>query len=409
MSKYKILKKFKFFFVASWLLILPTCAGSSIFVPIPLTLDPLTLANPISLVASNSNQRLYLVNSNNKVLWEDASFIVLDISSPANPKPIAVISIANFSGQIILDEPRGYVYIPNRQSADQSDVVDQVLRINIDESSPGFLTVDLFDEAPNPFGAFYDGVSQLYVAASFEATQYNVNNFAGYTSVNLAVKTAQGRDIDAEETRELAISPSGNWLFVTNRIDNMLIVNINEFPAPTSPGKTDLGTEPVDFIVVGTSSTRGVTSDSSYVYLIDGSPSTFKVMSDASLLPVVGAPQEISTASLQVAAVPIGDDPSEVVLDTPNRRAYVTNTGSDDVSVIDLDLFVEISRISVSGNLPPNTPVGQSPFGLALANIGGTNYVYVANFDSNTVTVIDADALQVVSAFPTGPQPTPFD
>jgi len=384
------------------------CAGSDIFVPIPLTLSPLVLANPISMVASATNQRLYLVNSNNKVLWFDSSFIVLDISNPLNPQPIAVISIPNFSGQVILDEPRGFVYIPNRQSADQSDVVDQTLRINIDESSPGFLTVDLFDAAPNPFGAFYDGVSELYVAASFEATQYNVTSFTGYTSVNLAVKTAQGRDIDADQTRELAISPSGDWLFVTNRIDNMLIVNVNDFPAPTTTGKTDLGTEPVDFIVTGTASTRGITSDSNYLYLIDGSPSTFKVMSDAPLTPVTGAPQEISTASLQIAAVPIGSDPSEVVLDTVNRRAYVTNTGSDDVSVIDLDLFIEISRISVSGNLPANTPVGDSPFGLALVNVGGTNYLYVANFDSNNVTVIDADALQVRAAFPTGPSPTPF-
>jgi len=106
----------KTFLLAAALIFLGACAESTIFKPIPLTLSPVLLANPIALVASNTAQRLYVVNSNNQVLWLDASFIIMDISNPANPTAIAAISIPNFSGNIALDEARGFVYLPNRQS-----------------------------------------------------------------------------------------------------------------------------------------------------------------------------------------------------------------------------------------------------------------------------------------------------
>lgn len=382
------------------LLFLGACGEQTIFKPIPLSLNPLVLANPIAMIASNAAQRLYVVNSNNKVLWFDASFVILDISNPTNPNPLAVISIPNFSGNILLDEARGFVYLPNRQSDSEADLVDQVLRININESSPTYLQVDFFDSGSDPFGGFFDGVDSLFVAADSEALRYDVNNMLGFTKVDLAVKTAQGREIFAEDTRELALSPSGNNLFVTNRTDSMLILNVNEMTAPTVAGETDLGTEPVDYIVTGTNSTRGAARDSNFVYVVDGAPANLRILTDAGLAPVSGPPQEITTGSLQVAAIPIGNDPGEVIIDEPNARAYVTNTGDDSVSVIDLNLQAEITRITVDNNIPANLDPGDEPFPLAIANIGGGNFLYVGNFDSNNITVIDADALAVVFAFP---------
>ncbi|MCC7344094.1 MAG: hypothetical protein IT573_04085 [Deltaproteobacteria bacterium] len=394
------MRSLKKIFLAASLLFLGACGENSIFIPIPLTLNPLVLANPIAMVASNAAQRLYVVNSNNLVLWEDASFVILDISNPANPTPLAVISIPNFSGNILLDEARGFVYLPNRQSAAEADLIDQVLRIHINEASPTFLQVDFFDSGEDPFGGFFDGVDSLYVTASREALRYDVNNMLGFSKVDLSVTTAAGREIFADDTRELALSPSGNNLFVTNRTDNMLILNVNEMTPPTVAGVTDLGTEPVDYIVVGTNSTRGAARDSNFVYVVDGAPANLRILTDAGLTPVSGPPQEITTGSLQVAAIPIGNDPGEVIIDEPNARAYVSNTGDDTVSVIDLNLQAEITRIAVDNNLPVNSDPGDQPFPMAIANVGGGNFLYVGNFDSNNITVIDADALQVVFAFP---------
>ncbi len=376
------------------------CAGQTIFKPIPLTLNPILLANPIAMVADNASKRLYVVNSNNLVLWLDASFIIMDISNPVAPTAIAAISIPNFSGNIILDTTRGFVYLPNRQSSSNADLVDQVLRVNINEASPDFLKVDLFDSGADPFGAAFDGANSLFVVADQEALRYDVDSMAGFTKVDLNVKTAQGRTIKAEDTREDGLTPSGDWLFVTNRTDSMLILDVNEMTPPTTAGEVDLGTEPVDYIVDGTNSTRGAARDSKFIYVVDGSPSALRILTDSALTPVSGAPQEITTGSLQVASIPVGRNPGEVIVDEPNARAYVSNTDDDNVSVIDLNLQTEVTRLAVDSNLPSGIDPGDQPFPMAIANVGGTNYLYVGNFNSNNITVFNTDTLQLVTAFP---------
>ncbi len=392
----QVLKKIPF--IIGLLLVFVRCTSDSIFVPIPLTLDPLVLINPIALVADSAANRLYLVNSNNTVLFADASFVVLDISNPIDPQPIAVISIPSFSGEIILDTARGFVYTPNRLSDTDSDTEDQVLRININEASPNFLQVEAFPSAANPFGAWYDGTSSLYVAATADALRYNVDNFTEFASVDLNVTTAQGRLIIGEGTRELALSPSGNFLYVTNQTDNMLILNVAEIPPP--PGVADLGTGPVDFIVTGTTSTTGIATDSNFIYVTDAVPSLLRILTETGLSPIVGPPQEISVSSLQDIAIPIGAEPGEVIVDEPNQRAYVANTGSDDISIIDTFLQIELTRIPLDENLPPGVHFGDAPFAMALANIGGVNFLYVANFDSSNLTILNADTMQILASFP---------
>jgi YVTN family beta-propeller protein len=394
----------KIFVILSVSLVLPHCAGNSIFQNIPLTLNPILLANPIAMIASASSNRLYIVNSNNRVLWFDASFIIMDISNPTNPVGLAAISIPNFSGNIILDEARGFVYIPDRQSGSASDEEDQILRININEASPQFLQVDFFASTANPFGAWFDG-QFLFVAALADALQYNVDTFTGFTSVDLMVTTNTGQELDAENTRQLAIAPSGANLFVTNENGNLLILNLSQFPPPVATGNADLGTEPVDYILTGTQSTRGITTDSTFLYIVDGDPSALRIVTDSGLAPVVGTPIEIPLSSLEVAAVPVGFNPNEVVVDEPNQRAYVSNTGSDDVSVIDLNLRQEIVRINVNttGETMEDTGNGNDgdqPFAMALVNIGGTNYLYVTHFQTNLISIINADTLQLLGNFP---------
>lgn len=74
-------------------------------------------------------------------------------------------------------------------------------------------------------------------------------------------------------------------------------------------------------------------------------------------------------------------------------RAYVANSTSNDVSVIDTDANVEIDRISV----------GQLPFGVAVSPDG--SFVYITNQVSNTVSIIDASTNEVVNTIAVGSQP----
>jgi YVTN family beta-propeller protein len=48
-----------------------------------------------------------------------------------------------------------------------------------------------------------------------------------------------------------------------------------------------------------------------------------------------------------VATIPVGRDPNWVTLSPDGRRAFISNRGSDDVSVIDLESHTEVSRVKV--------------------------------------------------------------
>jgi len=61
------------------------------------------------------------------------------------------------------------------------------------------------------------------------------------------------------------------------------------------------------------------------------------------------------------------------------RRVYVANRGEGSVSVVNIDDPTDVKIISV----------GSRPFGVA----AGTDYVFVANFDSDSVTIINSNTL----------------
>lgn len=73
--------------------------------------------------------------------------------------------------------------------------------------------------------------------------------------------------------------------------------------------------------------------------------------------------------------------------------AYVANLSSDNVSVI------ETSDNTVTATIP----VGDRPFGIAIAPAG--NFAYVTNFGSDTVSVIATTSNTVTATIAVGFQP----
>ena len=76
------------------------------------------------------------------------------------------------------------------------------------------------------------------------------------------------------------------------------------------------------------------------------------------------------------------------------QNAYVTNNGSNNVSVIDTNA------------VPATIPVGSNPYGVAVTPDGRT--AYVANAGSNTVSVIDTASNAVTATIPVGSYPVAF-
>jgi YVTN family beta-propeller protein len=84
-------------------------------------------------------------------------------------------------------------------------------------------------------------------------------------------------------------------------------------------------------------------------------------------------------------------------------RLFVTNAGSNSVSVIKGSSVVETIKTSLN----PNDPVGSTPDAIAVSPDG--DRVYVANADNNDVAVIDTsdvDESKVIGFIPTGWYPT---
>ena len=75
---------------------------------------------------------------------------------------------------------------------------------------------------------------------------------------------------------------------------------------------------------------------------------------------------------------------------------YVTNRGSDSVSVIDGSTNTKLDDVTVQG----------SPAGIAVNPLA--DWIYVTNFNSNTVTVIDGITNKIIFNIHTGVAQVPL-
>ncbi len=87
------------------------------------------------------------------------------------------------------------------------------------------------------------------------------------------------------------------------------------------------------------------------------------------------------------ARVRVGAHPFALLYDAPRQRLYALNVQSDDVSIID-------TRDTRTPVVIKTLKVGKAPYGAALADGGAL--LYITNQHDDTVSVIDAETLQVV-------------
>ena len=98
--------------------------------------------------------------------------------------------------------------------------------------------------------------------------------------------------------------------------------------------------------------------------------------------------QEKTIADVRTTQIAVGTAPEEVIVF--GGKAYVSNRGSDSVSVIDLATQAVTATITV----------GDEPFGLAAGAFTTGNYLFVTNFVSNTISIIDVASDTVVKTYP---------
>ena len=91
--------------------------------------------------------------------------------------------------------------------------------------------------------------------------------------------------------------------------------------------------------------------------------------------------------------IKVGNDPAHVVIDAQSRRAYVTNSMDNNLSVVDLRQKKIVATVAT----------GRMPHGLRMSP--GGREPYVANADSNFVSVIDVARSHEVARIPVGKAP----
>ena len=341
-------------------------------------------AAPIAVAVDVANNRAYVVNSNNSVEFDGASLSLLDISAPASPQLLAsaanVVLIPNFSGQIYFDAATRLAYLANRFSEGSSDTSDNLLRINLDEASSSFGTVDSFAVGEDPFGAACcDGSGTGYlVQGGGSLLSFEPAIPASTAALSLAVSPSSRSG--AGMGRQLAAG-SLDQACVTNPAGRVYVINIAE-----------LGTsaQPIDYVLTNAGTVRGVASDGTNLYVVDGSTAApaLRVV-PLSSIPAV-APDtvlsEVDITTLQSTTVALGTEPNEIVLF--GGKGYVTNRGSDSVTAIDLASLAVEATITV----------GDEPFGMAaFLGADGVNYLYVTNLAGNSISIVDLGTNSVVT------------
>ena len=116
-----------------------------------------------------------------------------------------------------------------------------------------------------------------------------------------------------------------------------------------------------------------------YIYVTDAGSDTVSVINGAT--------------NTVIATIPVGSGPEGIAYDPSNGYIYVANFFSDTVSVIN----------GATNTVIANITVGLWPWGVAYDPSNG--YIYVTNFYSDTVSVINGATNTVIATIPVGTEP----
>ncbi len=226
------------------------------------------------------------------------------------------------------------------------------------------------------------------------------------TVTNTVVATVQG----VPSPDGVAVTPDGNFAYVANDLSagtvtvistatNTIVATIPVGPSPFLPKVTPDGT------LVYVSNQNGTlsviqTSNNTVVATVNAPGPTglaftpngaFAYVGDYTnpgTVTVLAIPSNTVVATVQLGANTV--DPIKVAVTPDGTLAYVTNLGSNNVSVID----------TASNSVIATVSVGTAPYGIAISPDG--SLVYVGNLGDGTVSIISTSTNTVTATIPVG-------
>lgn len=104
----------------------------------------------------------------------------------------------------------------------------------------------------------------------------------------------------------------------------------------------------------------------------------------------------------EIAEMTVGTNPEMMALSPDGARLYVANSDSDDVSVIDTEALEVIDTFELSSS--PAEPLGASPVAVEVTQDGSRLYVTSSTY--NSIDVLDAENGDMLGRIPAGWYPT---
>ena len=275
--------------------------------------------------------------------------------------------------QVIQGGAAGAMFVANRDS----DTVSEFTLL----STPTVITIGLH-AGSKPVSLASTATTAVYVANSGTNTVCPITgSISQISTTTLVVSNTVCVGVNPGPIAEL---PFGGKVYVANQGDDSISVY-----------------DPASQAIVATiTAANGLHQNPAYLVASADGVYVFVVCQGNGSSP--GVLDIINTATDTIGgSVPLGLSPSYGYLDTVLNRLYVTNTGSNSVSVFD------VSNVILAANPPIPTlatvNVGSGPVSVTALPNGLS--VYVANSISNDVSVVNASNLSVVGTIPVGQNP----
>lgn len=259
--------------------------------------------------------------------------------------------------------PRGIAALPDES---------KLYVTNADGSTVSIVDID----DPTIVSSLAVGASPTGIAVSSDGTRVFVVNSADGT---VSVIDSSATTPSVVDTYTVGTSPAacsltanGETLFVTNSGDNTVsILLAADGSALVSP------------LAVG-NNPQGVASGSRYTVVCNFDSGTVSVIDGTAI-------------GSTVPQVAVDSEPVAVVVDEFDAFAYVANSGSDSISVVNLEVLSVVGTVDLSGG------TSKGPWALTLDSEG--EYLYATYRITSQVAKIDLGELSVLTTYSVGTNP----